>query len=255
MNITVIGCGWLGLPLCESLIAAGHKVITTTTNPSKIQQYKKKLNIRLFDIKAEAPDQDLLSSEVIIYMIPPLGENEVEHFFHAADPDQKIIFISSTAVYGKSQGPVDEESDFFPESPHGIRLLASESYLRVHFKNLTILRPGGLTGLDRHPVYFLQGKKGLTNGNEYLHLVDREDCIHAILEIIEKQVWSQSFNLVNDTRVLKKDFYTKEAMRLGLTPPQYQEVKMENPTNISNLKSKRVLSLNYLKNDLQLGSA
>jgi nucleoside-diphosphate-sugar epimerase len=247
LKITVIGCGWLGLPLCERLIAAGHKVVTTTTTPEKKAHHLKKLDVHLFDVISQVPDQNLLACDIIIYTIPPLGLGEVERFFHAVDPDSKILFISSTSVYGKSEGVTNEESELTPQTKNGKYLKASESYLRAHFKNLTIVRPGGLYGENRHPVNSLQGKTDLTTGQELLHLVHRDDCIDAILKIIENQSWSEDFNLVNDLRIPKEDYYTEEAKKLGLTPPQYIHTPQENPTNISNEKSKKMLALQYKK--------
>lgn len=245
LKITVIGCGWLGLPLCERLLAAGHEIVTTTTTPKKYQETSAKFNTVLFDVSSQIPDQNLLSSDVIIYTIPPLGKNEVEHFFHAVNPTLKIIFISSTSIYGKSQGDVTEETIPEPQSKNGLILKSTEDYLRTHFKNLTIIRPGGLVGKDRHPVYSLQGKTGLTTGQELLHIVHLDDCLSALLKIIENNFWSMDFNLVNDLRLMKSDYYISEAKRLNLTPPQYHFSHQLNPTNISNAKSKKILGLIY----------
>ncbi|MDO9182487.1 MAG: hypothetical protein Q7U04_08760 [Bacteriovorax sp.] len=247
LNITVIGCGWLGLPLCQYLLALGHKVTTTTTTSQKKELLQKTLKIQLFDVTSQIPDQNLLACDVIVYTIPPLGLGEVERFFHAVDPNAKIIFISSTSVYGKSEGSINEESLLTPQRKNGKILKMSELYLRSHFKNLTIIRPGGLYDENRHPIYSLQGKTNLTTGQELLHLVHRDDCIEAIANIIKNQSWSEDFNLVNDLRISKQDYYTEEAMRLGLTPPEYIHTAQVNPTNISNEKSKNKLALNYKK--------
>jgi nucleoside-diphosphate-sugar epimerase len=245
LKITVVGCGWLGLPLCESLIAAGHEVTATTTTPEKKETLSKIIDIRLFDVTKDIPDQNLLAADLIIYTIPPLGLGEIERFFHVVDRNQKIIFISSTSVYGKSAGVVDETSEKNSFTKNGKYLSFSENYLRALFPNLTIIRPGGLYDESRHPVYSLQGKMGLTTGSELLHLVHRDDVIEAIKQIIENQLWSEDFNLVNDLRVPKKDYYSEVAQKLGLTPPQYISSQDVNPTNINNGKSKNRLALLY----------
>ena len=245
LKITVVGCGWLGLPLCEALSAVGHEITTTTTTRPKQLSLSKKFNIRLFDVTKDIPDQNLLASEIIIYTVPPIGHQEVESFFHIVNPDQKIIFISSTSVYGKSDGLIDENSEQNPQSKNGKILKQSEVYLRNHFQNLTIIRPGGLYSEDRHPIYSLQGKTGLTTGDELLHLVHRDDVIEAIKKIIENQLWAEDFNLVNDLRVKKEVYYTEKAKTLELELPQYISSENENPTNITNNKSKKYLSLLY----------
>ena len=246
ISITVVGAGWLGYQLCECLTAAGYEIITTTTSLKKKEENKNKFTILVFDVLKNLPDQNLLASNILIYTIPPLGANEVERFFENVDPNKKIIYISSTSVYGKSQGVVDEETALVPISKNGRILKNSESYLGLHFKNLTIIRPGGLFNENHHPIYSLQGKTALTTGQELLHLVHLDDCIEAIIKIIEKEQWSEIFNLVNDLRIPKQEYYIEKAKELSLNPPQYLTTSETiNRTNISNSKSKKMLLLQY----------
>ncbi len=244
-QITLIGIGWLGGPLCEKLSALGHKVIGTTKSNENIVDGN---NIFSFDVTQEQPSELLTSSPVLIYTIPPMGLNEVETFFNFIDSNTKIIFISSTAVYGKLQGIVDENSSFDPNSPNAQVLRESESYLKKRFKHISIVRPGGLFAGTRHPVYFLAGRTGISTGDEFLHLVHRDDCVEAISKIVELNLFGEDFNLVNDLRILKKDYYTELAKKLNLAPPQFTSVSKQEtylPTKISNDKSKRLLGITY----------
>jgi len=245
LKVSIIGCGRLGLPLCESLVERGYQILTTTTSNEKRDQLLSKFNIQRLDITNMQIDQDLLDCDILIYTIPPLGLGEVENFFKSVRQDQKIIFISSTSVYGKNQGEVTENSPFDPTSKNALVLREAESYLKERFKNLTIIRPGGLYGDKRHPVYFLAGKTGIASGEEYLHLVHLADCVSAIVKIIEGKFIGEDFNLVSDLRVLKKDYYAKMANKLGLAPPLFTGLALSNPTNIINDKSKKLLSLTY----------
>lgn len=245
LKVSVIGCGWLGKALCNALLEAGSEVITSASTLEKAKKLATNYNIHFLDIRSEKTEKLLLDSDVIIYTIPPLGYREVEKFFHAIAADQKILFISSTSVYGKSSGLLNEDSAVEPENESGRRLVQSENYLRKHFKNVTILRLGGLIGVDRHPVTSLQGKKNLTNGHELIHLVHRDDCINAIISVIEKNIWNETINLINDLKVPKFEYYTSIAKSLGLIPPEYIETPILSPTKISNEKSKILLSLSY----------
>lgn len=247
LSIAVIGAGRLGMPLCEHLIAAGHEVQATINSPIKLGSSNNKLDLTLFDIKSQTLSPQLLLKDVIIYTIPPLGIGEVKKLFEIVDSNKKIIFLSSISVYGKKAGTINEESSLSPETTNAHFLKESEDFLRTHFNQLTILRLGGLYSETFHPIYSLAGKKKLVNGEELLHLVHLLDCVEAIHRVIEKDIWSETLNLVDDLRIPKKDFYPKEARRLGLLIPQYEEISLENPTNISNEKSKRILSLSYRK--------
>ena len=108
------------------------------------------------------------------------------------------------------------------------------------------MRPGGLYGKKRHPVYFLQGKAGLKTGDELLHLAHLDDVIKAIISVLKTDLWHETFNIVSDLRIPKKDYYTSIAQKLNLSPPQYEDQQsIHQETNISNEKSKNMLGLIY----------
>lgn len=249
LKTSVIGCGWLGRPLCETLQSKGYDVTTTTSQTAKKKELDAHFRTLLYNIGSDAPEESLLNANVIIYTIPPLGLKEVEGFFSNVPREKKIIFISSTSIFGKSIGICDEKSPSNPDTKNGKLLVESERFLRQNFTKATILRPGGLFGEFnkklRHPIYFLQGKQNLENGSEWLHLVDGHDCIQAILNIIEKNLWNDDFNLINDLRLKKSEYYPQIAKNLDLEPPHYLEHSLANPTKISNEKSKKILSIVY----------
>lgn len=246
LKMTVIGCGWLGLPLCKKLQESGSEVITTASTALKVQLLSSQLNALEFKLE-NSPDDKLLHSDVLIYTIPPKDLKLVETFFSHVNPDQRIIFISSTSVYGKTQGHCDENSPKHPESTNGMLLLKSEEWLKKRFKQLTIIRPGGLYGQNRHPINFLQGKIDLANGEELTHLIHQENCIEAIMNIIKFDQWNEEFNLINDVRITKENYYTDTACLRGLIAPMYisSGKKSFNQTNLSNEKSKRLLFIKY----------
>lgn len=231
-NIGLIGRGWLGTPLEIALRNNGYQVFSTTS--------------KSFDITKDAIPKEFHDCDILIYTVPPLGLKEVENFFNKIDSNKKIIFTSSTSYYGKNQGLVNEESLSSKEITSAPVLFESENFLKNKFKNLTIIRPGGLYGEKRHPVFFLAGRTGITTGNEHLHLVHQMDCINAMISILKKDIWNEDFNLVSDLRILKKDYYLMMAKKLNLTPPEFSEIEIKNPTNISNQKAKEKLSINFL---------
>lgn len=226
-KITIIGCGWLGKILLPHL--NDFDVFKTTRQNFDIEHFK-------------LLPPEISHSDIIIYSIPPLTLPLIEKFFQQLSADKKIIFISSTSVYGKSEGAVDEEHKMDVCKGNPV-LIATETYLRENFKNVTIIRPGGLYGYNRHPLRFLSGKKGLKSGDEYTHLVHGEDVARAILRLIGQDLWGQTFNLVSDLRMQKKDFYTALALKFGFDLPMYDHVENKNPTIISNTKAKRIMGL------------
>jgi nucleoside-diphosphate-sugar epimerase len=168
--------------------------------------------------------------EVLIINVPPRlrGDNTQDyvkkmaglHRAIQASKTQKIIFVSSTSVYGNAQGIVTEATTPQPITVSGAQLLASEK-LFINDPTLTtaVVRFGGLIGYDRHPVTMLSGKNGLSNGLEPVNLIHLDDCIAILQAIVRHQWWQETFNGVYPVHPLKKDYYTQEALKRGLPPP------------------------------------
>lgn len=247
-KLCLIGCGWLGKPLAQHLIKSGFKVLATTVHDKSAEFKSLAIPYLQYDLAHTGSlPEDIHKSDILIYTIPPLDFAIVKNFFDKIPEDKKIIFTSSTSVYAKDMGIVDENTVTNLTHTSSPVLIQTEDYLRSRFSHLTIIRPGGLYGEKRHPVFFLQGKKNLMTGFELLHLVHQQDCINAITAILNKNIWNETFNLVSDLRVPKKDYYTLMAAKLGLTPPEYDENDNSlKQTNISNEKSKLILQIKYL---------
>ncbi len=243
-KIAVIGCGKLGLPLCELLQSLGHQVATTSTNPEKVKTLNEKFKTFYFSLLDNLPEE-LLTADIVLYTIPPIKFDYIEHFFNQYSSDKKIIFISSISVYGKNQGDVTETSPFHPATQNALTLRQSEEYLKKKFKNVSIVRLGGLFDDLRNPVHALAGKTGLKSGKELLHLVHRDDCIDVMGKIVQLDLIGEDFNLVNDLRVEKRIYYTELAQKLGLIPPQFEAVEISSPTRINNEKAKKMLGQKF----------
>lgn len=236
-KIGLIGVGFLGKPLAIKLTSEGYDIVGTTT--------------REYDLlKDENVPANLKHCDIIIYDVPPMENTDaVERCFKQFSRNQKFIYISSTSIFGPNAGPIDETYTPPENSPYAPIVLKLEMIARQNFSNLCLLRFGGLYGNTadhkRHPVSFLAGKTHLKTGTENLHLVHVDDCIEAIMAVIEENLFPEELNLVSDLRITKKEYYTTMAKKLGLAVPEYDEVETKNPTNITNAKSKELLGINY----------
>lgn len=244
--LSLIGCGWLGKALALDLQKAGQNIIATTAHDKSADFAADAIPYTKLDAAMDDVPDSIKESDVLIYMVPPLGFSHVKKFFDQIPTDKKIIFISSTAIYGKNLNHVDETLEHHECSTGSPLLLETENYIIGRFKQATILRLGGLYGYKRHPVYFLQGKDELTGGHAFLHLVHRDDCIKAIKAVLEKSSWGEIFNIVSDVSLRKSEYYTMMAERLHLLPPKYIVYdKSMKETVISNAKSKFKLGMSY----------
>lgn len=237
MKIGIIGCGWLGFPLAKELIENGHNVYGTTTSDEKIQVLTQS-GIKAFLITTnetgiEGDIQSFLKPlDILVINIPPRlrGKNrenyvsKIKHLIHEIEksPVKKVMFIGSTSIYANDNSIVTEDTIPEPETESGIQLLAVEKLLtgNQHF-NTTILRFSGLFGGDRHPANFLSGRKNVANPLAPVNLIHLADCIGIITAIIDNEVWGEQFNAAHPKHPLKKEYYTKKALKAGMEPPEF----------------------------------
>ena len=251
--IGILGCGWLGTSLGISLIADGYSIKGSTTSEDKMASLAEKgftpFLIRLEDNAIEgAIDGFLNQVDVLVINVPPNlrkhpesdYEGKMKILLEAVKQNiiPKVIFISSTSVYGDIDGDITEDTEPMPSTNSGKQLLASERlFLNETAFSATVIRFGGLIGEDRHPVHHLSNRE-LTNGEELVNLIHRKDCIHMIRTIIENGYWNEVFNGVYPHHPTKKSYYTSEAKKRGISPPVYQH----SPIKIS---KKKVIFRNF----------
>ena len=165
------------------------------------------------------------------------------HHLHHAITSSKIkhiVFISSTAVYGDSEGVVNENTTPAPSSASGKQLLESESiFLNDINLKTTIIRFGGLISSDRHPVTMLSKRESLENGQMPVNLIHRNDCIRIIKAVFKNNWWGQIINGVYPDHPSKKEYYTSEARKRSIKSPDYKA---------DTYKKGKIINSNYLIN-------
>ena len=232
---SLFGCGWLGIPLASKLNKMGWEVKGSTTSPSKLSLLNSLLESSFVIDIDNLPEDigDFLSSEVLIINIPPKLNKRDQPFeflekltFFRKEVQKsslvKVLYISSTSVYGENQGKVDEGTVPKPDSVRGEVLLRAEKEVLSWPKKVTVLRFGGLVGKTRHPSFSLSGKRDLKNGKSPINLIHQEDCIEIIIKIIEKDKWGMTFNGVAPFHPSKQQYYSEVCKSLSLPLPSYR---------------------------------
>ena len=269
--ISILGCGWLGLPLAKSLLEKGFSVKGSTTSLEKISDLKNsgmeafQIEILETEIKGEI-NSFLENSQILIIDIPPKLRNVSSENFVQKIKNliplieqanvEKVIFISSTAVYADADSIVSEDTKPQPETESGKQLLEAEQLLQNN-KNFqtTVLRFGGLIGDDRHPIHFLAGRKNLENPEAPINLIHQTDCIGIIEKILlsvqdDNLVWGETFNTVAPFHPTRKEYYTKKAIDLNMQIPEFDQSKPSIGKLISSEKLERVLQYDFAFSNL-----
>jgi nucleoside-diphosphate-sugar epimerase len=263
MKISLLGCGWLGLPLAEMLLENGFSIKGSTTTESKLEVLKKAgISSYLISIGADGIsvgiDAFLEESEILIIDIPPqLRGAGPENFvlkiknlipFIEKSAIRKVLFISSISVYSGTLSNVSETTIPNPETESGKQLVTVEKLLRKNknFKT-TIVRFGGLVGGSRHPVRFLSGKKNLENPQAAINLIHRDDCIGIIARIIIMDKWNETFNAVTPYHPTREAYYQSKAMEYDLILPEFDLSDSHRGKIISSQKIQTVLDYSFQK--------
>ena len=232
-TVSILGCGWLGLPLGKHLRNRRFSVKGSVTSPEKFGLLRTSgivpYRIVLNDTDVEVDDPAFFETDVLIISIPPLRIDGIERIFPTQIAQlipiilksgiRKVIFISSTSVYPENLKAVTENEVLSPDKESGKACLAAENLLN-HLTDFetTILRFGGLIGADRNPARFLL-KSDRAVANIPVNLIHQDDCIGIISAILEKDLWGETLNACCPEHPLKKDFYGKAAQISGLPEP------------------------------------
>ena len=264
-NISIIGCGWLGLPLAKALVDRGYVVKGSTQTPSKLNLlHQNNIVPFLIEVNKKIKGTNLtqfFNSDLLILNIPPgRKRKDIAKFYPlqiAAVIEKviqfnikKVLFISSTSVYGNPNRMVTEADEPLPGTDSGEALVNVETYLagRTDFET-TIVRFGGLVGPNRPAGRFLAGKKGLKNGMAPVNLIHLEDCIEVLIRIIDHNFWGYIFNACSDEHPPRSLFYTHQAEKQGFELPEFEKEDTPSFKIVSSYKLKQTLPYQFIHPD------
>ena len=230
MNILILGCGQIGQALAEQLTQdaynndqAQHQIICVSRtaktfsydNIQHLAQDIQSLNFQDLDLSHQ-PSFDW------VYVIVSPDERNVDAYqrifidtarsvFQALQhhPVQKVIFISSTRVYGEDQGQwINDESIPNTDDSIGQTLIAAEQLWSAYWQEkFTIIRP---SGLYRENSEFLK-KKALESEklltNHWTNRIHRADLVGFLHYLITLEKVESSYILTDQRPTLQHELF------------------------------------------------
>ncbi len=237
-KIGILGGGWLGLALALEARKKGHQVKVTSTSQERVKLLiDEGLNTQLLNVTESAilGSLDFFKEiETLIITIPPgLRKNPQSNYVALIEQIiekveayniQKVLFTSSTSVYGFQAGIITERSELLGDSPSAQQIIKVEQKL-LNNKNFEgcIVRLGGLIGPDRHPIFTLSGKKNLPNPLSPINFIHQKDAIAIVLNLVENWNENQIYNAVTPYHPNRETYYLKIAEVAQLDPPNFQK--------------------------------
>lgn len=256
-SVSIIGLGWLGLILGNCLKEKGFEVKGSTTSTEKLNELKaagfSASLLKFMPHPAGRGFQALFECDILFINIPPRTRTLPESFH----PEQikflksmavqsgikKIIYVSSTSIYPDLNRELDESFLLTKENTGNTSLFHAEKLLlQDPDYDLTIIRFGGLLGVDRIPGMYFSAKNNVV-GDSPVNYIHRDDAVGISAWVIENNLWNQIFNGVAPSHPKRKLVYEKNAFDLGFPPPN--DYAPEGNTAWKKISSKKILSTGY----------
>jgi len=144
----------------------------------------------------------------------------------SAAPPRRLVYISSTGVYGDSQGEwVDEAFPCTPQRDGGKACLEAEGLLKSPpwLERSFVLRLAGIYGPGRLPnrMDFLAGKPIAASENGFLNLIHVDDAANAVDLTLAKGEPPQTYNVTDGSPAVRGEYYREVAKQMGAAPPTF----------------------------------
>ena len=267
-RVVILGCGYIGLELGRQLTATGHDVTGVRRSESGQQAIE---TAGFTPHEADLTDPDdidaLPDADWVVFAASSGGRDAaaareiyvdalsdvITHYGTRESPPDRLIYTSSTGVYGDHDGDwVDEETPLEPTTDKTEVLVEAERIAReeaaAHGIDGTVARFSGLYGPDRYRLdRYLEGP--VTAG--YLNMVHRVDAASAVAFLLTENCARDAVVLVTDDEPADKwAFADWLAEACGVPePPKQTKAERLAESDLSEAGRRRVLTSKRCSND------
>ncbi len=211
-KITLIGCGWLGIPLSKELLNI-YELVGTTTSVKKLFLLESSGVFPLLyngQLISHELRKHIARSESVVLMIPPKRKVQsqeefllaVKNVIDCCSDDCHLIYISSTSVYSTKEGVVSESDKVDFENV----LVKAEKLVTNNRENVTVFRFAGLIGGERHPANFFKNSKKIPQAKAVVNMLHLKDAIEVIKISLGKRKYG-TFNVCASKHPSRDVFY------------------------------------------------
>jgi nucleoside-diphosphate-sugar epimerase len=237
----IIGCGYIGLPLALELRGRGHAVTPWVhTEPGSRGPRQAGFGEIIVGSVAEESAWKRAGSDYDLAIHCASsgrgGERAYEEVFVRGAarlneflPRARKIMVSSTSVYGQSQGEiVDEDSPAEPSTATG-RILREAEAMALR-GGATVARSSGIYGPGRAVLWekFKRGEALIEgDGSRWINQIHQRDLVAGLVHLIDHGLPGQIYNASDDTPVTQRDYYAWCAKFLGRPLPPFGPVNLQ----------------------------
>ncbi len=219
-KVLIVGCGDLGAAIV-AILQKNHEVIGLRRSihaaPGGIKTIQ--ADVTLTDSLVQL---EKLNPNIIIYCVSAGGQSDVQYqsayvqglknvLVTQANNQalSRVLFVSSTRVYGQRSGEIlDENTPAIPADFGGERLLEAENVLKEQVCKVTSMRLSGIYGDNR--LYLVNMAKDITkwpHENHWSNRIHRDDAAGFIAFMVEKALNKEA---LEDTYIVTDDMPTQQ---------------------------------------------
>lgn len=261
MSVLIVGCGYLGLRAAKAWLAAGRTVYALTRHRADELRAVGIVPV-VGDVLNPESLKSLPTTDTVVYAVGmdrSAGRSMREVYVTglgnvltalssprpAGAGASRFIYVSSTSVYGQTDGPwIDETSPTEPLEESGKVVLEAEQTLRQFRPDAVVLRFAGIYGPGRvlRRASLLKGEPVPGDGERFVNLIHVEDGVRAVLAAETKGEPGETYLIADDSPPTRRELFTRTAELLGAPVPTFDGVGgVEANRRVSNAKAKQRL--------------
>ncbi|MDP1708925.1 MAG: SDR family oxidoreductase [Gammaproteobacteria bacterium] len=235
--VLIIGCGDIGARVAAGCVARGDSVSALARSAARIPALQAMgAAIVPGDLDDAASLTKLPTRHALLYYFAPPPEQgntdpRIGRFLRAVTASalpHKIVYISTSGVYGDHQGGwVDEDTPPNPQTARAKARLDAETQLlvwgRMYAVPVVILRVGGIYGPGRLPVERLRQGGPVLRREEasFTNRIHADDLAQVCIAAAEHGAVGCIYNVCDGEHSTMTDYFNAVADWLGLArPPQ-----------------------------------
>ncbi len=260
-HVLIAGCGYVGQRLAARLRDRYEITALVRANDKAAALERQGLKAIVIDLdrpRVGSSIPERLDQEAIVYLAPPpaAGESDLrlDRFLHLAFvPPKSFVYMSTTGVYGNTEGElVDESTPVMPLTDRARRRVSAEEMTRVwcHERRVrrVVLRVPGIYGPGRLPLDRLRKSEPVVRPEDagISNRIHVDDLVAACEAAIENKEARGVYNVTDGNSISSTAFIDRVAELAGL--PRAPRVSMEeaqltfSPERLSFLNESRRVS-------------
>lgn len=176
---------------------------------------------------------------------------------------RRLIYISTTGVYGDCQGAlVTEARASRPQSARALRRVDAEAVLRRFGRRnritVSILRSPGIYAAERLPLERLKRGDPVLRREDDVHTnhIHADDLARAVAAALSRARPGRAYNVGDDSGMMMGDYFDLVADTFGLPRParvsRAEAARLLKPMSLSFMSESRRLSNRRLKQELRV---